>query len=161
MKPPEDTPRGGPVAEREAERVLAALLADERLGVLSTHHDGQPYASLVAFVADETMRHLLFATPRPTRKFANLAADPRVAMLIDSSRNSTADISRASAATAVGSARELTGDERATAADRFAARHPYMADFVGSPSTALLCIEVETWFVVRRFQHVTELHLRP
>jgi hypothetical protein len=30
---------------------------------------------------------------------------------------------------------------------------------VNSPSTALLCVEVASYYVVRRFQHVTELHL--
>lgn len=156
MKP--DTDRAD---AHEAERLLRALLRERHVGVLATQSGGQPYASLVAFVADDTMRHLLFATPRPTRKFANLEAEPRVAMLIDSRGNEPEDLHRAAGATAVGSARELTGEERAQAAERFLARHPHMAEFLASPSTAIICVTVDTWFVVRRFQTVTELHMGP
>lgn len=91
----------------EAERVLRALLSERHVGVLATQSGGQPYASLVAFVADDEMRHLLFATPRPTRKFANLEAEPRVAMLIDSRGNEPEDLHRAAGATAVGSGASL------------------------------------------------------
>jgi len=38
--------------------MLRTLLESERLGVLSTHHAGAPYASLVAFVA-WAERHLV------------------------------------------------------------------------------------------------------
>jgi len=155
------SPRADRSDAHEAERVLRALLAERHVGVLATQSGGQPYASLVAFVADDEMRHLLFATPRPTRKFANLEAEPRVAMLIDSRGNEPEDLHRAAGATAVGSARELTGEERARAAERFRARHPHMAEFVASPSTALICVSVDTRSVVRRFQTVTELHLCP
>ncbi len=158
---PEDGPEAASEESRaEARRVLRKLLAEERLGVLSTHHDGAPYASLVAFVASEDLRRILFATPRATRKFANIEADPRVAMLIDNERNVPVDFEDAAAATAVGEAVEFIGDEREEAAERFGRVHPHLRDFVRSPSTAVLCIHVDTYYVVRRFQHVTELHLQ-
>ena len=158
---PEDGPAiTSEASHAEARRILRTLLGGERLGVLSTHHAGAPYASLVAFVASEDLRTILFATPRATRKFANIEADPRVAMLIDNTRNISVDFEEAAAATATGRATELTGDERDEAAERFVAIHPHMREFVASPSTALLCIEVDSYYVVRRFQHVTELHLQ-
>lgn len=157
---PEDGPAiRSEASHPEAKRILRELLANERLGVLSTHHAGAPYASLVAFVASEDLTRILFATPRATRKFANIEADPRVAMLIDNARNVPVDFERAAAATATGEATELRGDERAEAAERFGDAHPHLRGFVDSPSTALLCVEVDSYYVVRRFQHVTELHL--
>ncbi|MBD3292832.1 MAG: pyridoxamine 5'-phosphate oxidase family protein [Armatimonadia bacterium] len=157
---PEDGPAiTSEASHPEAKRILRELLATERLGVLSTHHAGAPYASLVAFVASEDLRRILFATPRATRKFANIEADPRVAMLIDNARHLPVDFEHAAGATATGEAVELRGEERAEAADRFGEAHPYLREFVASPSTALMCIEVDSYYVVRRFQHVTELHL--
>ncbi len=144
----------------EARRVVEQLLRNERLGVLSTHHDGAPYASLVAFAGAEDLRTILFATPRATRKFANIEADPRVAMLIDNARDLPVDFEEAAAATATGEASDLHGDERAESAERFATVHPHLREFVSSPSTALLSIEVHSYYVVRRFQHVTELHIK-
>ena len=60
---------------------LRELFESQNLGVLATHHSGQPYASLVAFYATEDLRHLFFVTPKATRKFENLKADSRVALL--------------------------------------------------------------------------------
>ena len=91
---------------------LKELFASQTLAVLSTHQDGQPYASLVAFVATEDLKHIFFVTPKTTRKFDNLSTDSRVAMLINSSQNKAADFHQALAVTAVGSAEEITGDEK-------------------------------------------------
>ena len=54
---------------------------------MSTRHDGQPYASLVAFYADDDLKHIYFVTPKTTRKYANLTADKRVAVMINSGTN--------------------------------------------------------------------------
>jgi len=159
MQPEDGQTVTSEASHAEARRVLQKLLGAERLGVLSTHHAGAPYASLVAFVASDDLKRILFATPRATRKFANIEADPRVAMLIDNARTLPLDFEDAAAATATGQAVELTDDERAEAAERFARVHPHLRDFVESPSTALLCVEVASYYIVRRFQHVTELHL--
>lgn len=39
---------------------IAALFDSQRLGVLSTQNRSQPYASLVAFAASDTLGHLFF-----------------------------------------------------------------------------------------------------
>jgi nitroimidazol reductase NimA-like FMN-containing flavoprotein (pyridoxamine 5'-phosphate oxidase superfamily) len=138
--------------------LLRDLLAGQRLGVLATHGDEHPYASLVAVQASDDLRRLLFATTRATRKFHFLMDDPRVAMLVDSRSADDLDFHGAVAATAVGTARELVEDERAVRQAAFLARHPHMKAFVAAPSTALVELDVRSWFIVRRFQDVTELH---
>ena len=75
------------------------LLASQKLAVLSTHNNGAPYASLVAYIADDSLEFLLFATPRTTRKFASLSAEPRAALLVNNSRNETEDFHKAAAVT--------------------------------------------------------------
>ena len=145
--------------ERQLRQELRRLLR-ERLAVLSTHDEGQPYASLVAFAATEDLTRIVFATSRPTRKYANLSADARVALLVDSRRNEESDFHRAEAVTVIGTVAELTGDERDRYLPLYLDKHPALADFVGAPTCALLCITVERYIRVKNFQRVSELRLR-
>ena len=66
---------------------LNTLFQKQHLAVLSTQQDGQPYASLVAFVVTDDLEYLYFVTPKTTRKFENLSANPRVAFLVNDSVN--------------------------------------------------------------------------
>jgi nitroimidazol reductase NimA-like FMN-containing flavoprotein (pyridoxamine 5'-phosphate oxidase superfamily) len=141
--------------------LLKALFDDQRLAVLATHQDGQPYATLVAFGAHDDLATLYFATPRATRKFANLSADPRVALLVNNSANQAEDIHRAMAATATGRAAELEGPRRTAYEARYIARHPHLEEFVRSPSCALIAVTVERYVLVRSFQTVLELRITP
>lgn len=133
------------------------LFASQRLAVLATSQEGQPYTSLVAFAFSEDLRQLFFATTRATRKFANLQADPRVSLLIDSRSNRSDDFREAVAVTALGSAREVTGLERQKLIAAYLVRHPYLEEFVRAPTCALLRIKVRRYALVSRFQNVLEL----
>ena len=95
-----------------AKQRLQELLRSQRLAVLSTHQHNSPYASLVGFVATDDAKYLLFATPRSTRKYANLCQNDRVAMLIDSRSDRDADFHVAAAATAIGTAQEVPEHDR-------------------------------------------------
>ena len=128
--------------------ILRELLDTQLLGVLGTHHDGEPYTSLVGFAATPDLKHLLFATGRSTRKRANLLQDARASMLVDNRTNRPADFTEASAATAVGIVEEISDT-----------KHPHLEDFVRSPSCVLLQLHVSVYMVVNRFQHVIELHI--
>lgn len=139
---------------------LKALFQSQSLAVLATQSHGYPYASLVAFVATEDLKYLLFATGRATRKYANISADSRVAMLIDNRSNQVADFRLAMAVTARGTAEEFQGTEKETLLEAYLAKHPHLREFVKAPSCAFLRISVETYFVVNRFQHVVELHVK-
>lgn len=145
----------------ELKSLLRDLFTNQRLAVLATHNHGQPYTSLVAFGASEDLRYLAFATTRSTRKFANLSADPRVSMLVDSRSNRVSDIRKAVAATATGRAEEITSETDEALLEMYLSKHPYMDEFVRSPSCALLRVEVEAYYVVRQFQRVFELHIKP
>jgi heme iron utilization protein len=140
--------------------LLRGLLSRQRLGVLATHGDSGPYASLVAFCAGDDLRRLTFVTTRATRKYQLLTAEPRVAMLVDSRSDDDVDFHKATAVTAVGPVVELEGGARDEALGRFVARHPHLTGFAGAPTSALLALDVTTYYLVRRFQTVTELHMR-
>lgn len=139
---------------------LRALLGEQRFAVLGTcQPDGAPYASLVGIAAAPDLRLLLFATGRATRKYANLLHEPRVSLLIDNRQNTARDLQRAMAATALGTAHELQGEERGPWAERLLARHPALAEFVASPGTALFRVDLRCYYVVTRFRSVIEVHV--
>jgi len=140
---------------------VAALFRSQNLATLSTQQAGQPYASLVAFVASDDLRHIYFATPTTTRKYANLVADSRVAMLINSSSNQTSDFHRAISVTAVGRAKDVSGKDKKQILKQYLAKHPHLEAFVHSPTCALVQVSVDSYYMVKNFQNVTELHLKP
>lgn len=141
-------------------RKLSKLLNEERLGVLSTCGQQQPYASLVAFAAADDFSHIVFATPRPTRKYANLAANAQVAFLVDNRSHRASDFRQAMAAAAIGSVKEMRKAKNNRLIRLYLQRHPQLQDFIGSSTCAVLDISVERYYVVERFQHVTEFHLK-
>jgi heme iron utilization protein len=146
--------------ESELENLVRELFESQKLAVLATQNEGQPYANLVAFVASYDLKSLYFATARATRKYANIEADARVTVLIDNRSNQDSDFSQAAAVTATGTAQEVMASKRDEVLTIYLAKHPMLKDFVQSPSCALLQIRVETYYLVRRFQNVMELHVK-
>jgi hypothetical protein len=99
-------------------------------------------------------------TLRSTRKFANLEADGRVALLIDNRSNDETDLQQAAAATVLGSCVEAHGEERSNLSQCFLERHPAMANFVRSPGCAVMRVDVRSYYLVTRFQNVIALHVK-
>ena len=140
---------------------LAELFRTQNLAALSTHQAGQPYASLVAFCAADDLRHIYFVTPKTTRKYANITADNRVAVMVNSSANQASDFHQAISVTAVGRAKEVAGADKELILGQYLAKHPHLEDFVRSPTCALVRVSVDSYYMVKNFQNVMELHLEP
>ncbi|MDI6853817.1 MAG: pyridoxamine 5'-phosphate oxidase family protein [Deltaproteobacteria bacterium] len=143
---------------KESLDLVKSLLASQSLAVLATQDHGQPYTSLMAFAATDDLKYLILATTRPTRKFANLLAEPRVALLVDNRANEPADFSKAAAVTALGKTWELQGRDRQDYLKIYLAKHPYLEEFASSPDCALLRVAVEKYILVTRFQEVREVY---
>lgn len=140
---------------------LRELFQTQQLAVLATREkDGQPYASLMAFAVIEDLSQILLVTSRSTRKYANLRAEPRVSLLIDSRSHQPSDIHEAVAVTVLGEAEEVTGKEQEDLLAHYLARHPHLEGFAASPSCALLRVWIKSYYLVSQFQEVVELHLR-
>ena len=131
---------------------LERLVAGQRPAVLATSGAAGPYLSLVAFAASADRQSFYFATPRNTRKWANLEGESRVALLLDDRPGGQADFSHAAAVTITGTARELLGDDRDAALDIYGARHPDLAAFARAQSSVLLEITVSGVHVVDGFR---------
>jgi hypothetical protein len=137
---------------------LRKLFATQQLAVLATDHSGHPYASLVAFAASDDLREILFATTRDTRKFANLKSNNRVSLLIDNRANQVADFCQAIAVTALGVGEELAETARTVSEAIYLAKHPHLEEFVTAPTCALVRVQVQSYYMVSRFQNVIEYH---
>ncbi|UCC94126.1 MAG: pyridoxamine 5'-phosphate oxidase family protein [Thermoplasmata archaeon] len=136
---------------------VAQLLESLPLAVLATSGDGKPHTSLVAFATAGGVERILIATQRSTKKFVNIKANCQVALLVDNRTNQVSDFMDATAVTAHGTAVELEGEDRSRMAEVFLAKHPHLKDFVSSPSTALVMVEVSKFDVANRFQWVLEM----
>jgi nitroimidazol reductase NimA-like FMN-containing flavoprotein (pyridoxamine 5'-phosphate oxidase superfamily) len=143
----------------EIQNRLRNLFESQKLAVVSTQTGGQPYASLVAFVATDDLRHIFFVTARTTRKFSNLTSDSRVAVLINSSINQESDFHEAISITVTGTAEEISGSERADILDLYLSKHPYLEDFARSPSCAVIKVAARSYYMVQNFQNVMEFHI--
>jgi len=150
--------------DNKAENALSrirTLLATESLCVLSTQKNGQPYASLVAFTVTHDLMRMIFLTPKTTRKYDNLTTSPRVAILVNNSRNQATDIYNAISLTAIGKAITVEGDKNKELLNLYLKRHPHLNDFAKAPTTALVSVAVDRYFMVSRFQNVVEIRMDP
>ena len=143
----------------EVQNRLRNLFESQRLAVVATQNGGQPYASLVAFVATDDLRHLFFVTGRTTRKFSNMLSDSRVAVLVNSSVNQESDFHEAISITATGIAEEIKDPERRDILKLYLSKHPYLEDFARSPSCALIRVTARSYYMVQNFQNVMEFHI--
>jgi general stress protein 26 len=143
----------------EVQNRLRNLFESQRLAVVATQNGGQPYASLVAFVATDDLRHLFFVTGRTTRKFSNLLSDSRVAVLVNSSVNQESDFHEAISITVTGIAEEIKDPERRDILKLYLSKHPYLEDFARSPSCALIKVTARSYYIVQNFQNVMEFHI--
>lgn len=145
----------------EMQEIVRNLLNSQRLAVLSTQMSGQPYSNLIAFAVTQDLKDILFATPRATRKYANLTTEPRVSLLIDNRSNRQSDFGEASAVTVLGTAEEVLGPNRERYLQIYLKKHPYLEEFVSSPSCALIRVKVEKYLMVTQFQKVREIYPAP
>lgn len=132
---------------------LEYLLQNQRFAVIATQGEKGPYTNLVAFIHTDDFKNIIFATSKHTQKYTNILKNSKISMLIDDRENKPNDIKNAVVATAVGTANELTHD-LIFYKNRYIEKHPYMKDFINSPDTVLMALNVEKVLLVDEFQHV-------
>jgi heme iron utilization protein len=140
--------------------LIRELCESQRSAVLATTQPGgQPYLSLMAFAATADVKQIVLVTERQTKKYANIMAESRVALLIDNRSNVPADTEDAVAVTVLGRAAEAQPAERDSLLALFLAKHPHLEAFATSPTCALISVRVETYLVVQHFQEVQEARM--
>lgn len=143
-----------PDNEDDLKAAIWELLESQLFAVLSTHHAGQPYASLISFAATKDLKHIVFSTTRNSRKYSLLKNSPRVALLVDNRSQKPPLINYIQAVTITGKATILP--EKSEWSPLLLDKHPYLREFIENPSTALIVVDVYRYFFVRRFQEVSQ-----
>ena len=134
---------------------LGQLMSGQRFAALATSGCTTPYINLVAFASSPDLQRVWFATPRGTRKHANLRTDSRAALLVDNRTNQAADLAQAMAATVMGQATALSGEPLAVARGIYLSKHPGLEEFAASATCAFFELCVTRYVVVHSFQDVT------
>lgn len=138
---------------------LRSLFHSQKLAVLATQQKEKPYTSLVAFASSDDLCQIIFATAKATRKFSNISSNSNVSMFIDNRSNKAVDFRKAIGVTAVGSVRQIRKNKKSKLMELYLKKHPQLESFLASSSSAFICIDVKSFYVVERFQNITEIHL--
>jgi len=133
----------------ETKDLLRQIMGIQRFAVLATLNNQQPYSNLVAFVVSEDLRQIIFATERNTRKYRNIQANDKVALLIDNRSNNLSDFTGALAITALGIAGELKGSRSEKLVQSYLDRHPSLGEFLKRPDTAVIRVTVTDYILAR------------
>lgn len=120
------------------------LLLSQDLLVLATASQGVPHTSLMAYVAAPDGREVLMATLPGTRKWANLAANPEVSLLVDD-RRAAAGIPSLRALTVAGTFVPAQGDEERALLRRLAAARPQLEAIASAPQARAIRVRVRTF----------------
>ena len=137
----------------ELSELVKKVFNSQRFAVLATQSEGQPYSSLIAFAEADNLRSLIFVTSRDTRKYSNIQANRKVAVLVDSRTNQASDLQNAVAITAIGTIEEVAESNRDYLSGIYLSKHPQLSDFLHKPSNALMKVVV-TEYVVATFEGV-------
>jgi len=146
--------------EREMAETIRSLLGSQKLAALSTQRDGHPYTSLMAFAYTDDLKEFVVTTGKTTRKHQNILQERRISLLVDNRSNKEDDFHSAIALTVLGIARPVEDDEQSIYRELYLGRHPYLEEFLVSPSTVIIKIAVCHYLLVSRFQKVMEYSVR-
>ena len=138
---------------------MKVLNAEEYFAVLATDDGRRPYTSLVVYAFTPDMKKIIFATPKNTRKYINIIHSANVALLIDNRSKRKKSLMETEAITIIGMAKAV---RKGKAWDGFAKiflmKHPDFEEFINSPSTALMAVDIVQCVHVSRFQTVSVLN---
>jgi len=136
---------------------IRSLVSAQPFAVLCTQGEGQPYGSVVGFAFTRSLRSFVFATPTATRKYRLLSECDQVALVVDSRGSYSGDLMEVEAVTVTGRAQQVEdGQQFEEYARLLVERHPYLASFIDSPSTALFPVDTVRFLHVMRFQEVCQ-----
>jgi len=144
------TTRKGRVAIPERLKVFDA---EEQFGVLATDDAGIPYTSLISYALTPDLKMAIFATPKGTRKYTNILHSAQVSILLDNRSKSKNRLLTTEAVTIIGIAKYVRrGKVWQELAEIFLRKHPDLEEFLNSPTTALIAVEISRYIHVGRFQ---------
>jgi len=136
---------------------IDSVLSVQKIAVLGTSKDGEPYSCLVAFAITDDLKEMVFATMRQRLKYAHIMANPRVTLIVDDRDANASDFNDTTSITTVGTAWDVKGDGRDQYASLLLKRHPTLMDFVNSPDCAVIRVEIDKIYIVSEFESVVKI----
>ena len=140
--------------------IIRNIGSEELFGVLATSTEDVPYTNLIAFILQDDLKKLFFATPRDTKKFKNLTINEKVSFHIQNTKNSLEDIGKAVGITITGKATECSKKHSEEVISLYLLKYPQIKEFIYSLNTAFISVDIERYDVVERFQNVTVLKIK-
>jgi uncharacterized pyridoxamine 5'-phosphate oxidase family protein len=137
---------------------ISDLFKSQKLAVLSTFDQGQPYCNLVAFAESNDCKFLVFATNRNTNKYRNLLNNRLVSLLIDDRTNLSGDFNQNLAITVLGSAEEVASDEKPCFNELLISKNPNITSFVNGADNTLFKVMISD-YIIAGFNSVEKLHI--
>ena len=154
---PQDQKELNTQQDKQLEHRIRRLVTQQSFCILSTQGNEQPYGSLIAYAFSDDLKQYFFSTQLATRKYRLLQGCDHVALVIDNRCQHLDNMMQVEAVTITGNAKHInSGANYKTGLKHFRDRHPYLNDFLESPSTALFQIDVVRYFHVTRFQMVSQ-----
>jgi len=136
---------------------ILELAQGQLFGVLCTQNNQQPYGSMIGFALSNDLKNVVFATPKPTRKYKNLTNCKNVALVVNNREKHPTDLMKIQAFTATGKAEEiLKYNSQSSWVKMLVNKQSYLSEFLESPTTALFRIKIFRYFYVCSFQEVRE-----
>ena len=129
-----------------SKQFLKEVVNSQYFAVLNSVGEEQPYSNLVSFVVTDDLKSLVFVTDRNTRKYRNIKENNNIAILIDNRTNQPSDVTRATAITVIGTAREELANKTNLQAI-FLTRHPQLQKFVDNPDNALILVNIREYII--------------
>lgn len=140
-----------------SEKFISQFLSEQLFAILSTQSDKGPHGVIVSFAATTHLKEIIFVTPTHTRKYENLQGNSKISLYIDNRSNKITDIERLCGIEVKGKAYEVAQSVRNIYREIFLNKYPVLEDFIDSPGSVIVRIEVEQFEVINHFQNVTTL----
>ena len=127
-------------------QLLKEVIITQYFAVLNSLGEGQPYSNLVSFAITDDLKSLIFVTNRNTRKYRNIKENKNISLLIDNRTNQPSDVTKATAITVIGTAREEL-DNKSRLQAIFLAKHPQLQQFIDNPNNALIPVNIREYII--------------
>ncbi|MFW9843822.1 MAG: pyridoxamine 5'-phosphate oxidase family protein [Candidatus Thorarchaeota archaeon] len=137
---------------------IDSVLSSQKIAVLSTSKEGEPYSCLIAFAITDDLREVIFATMRQRLKYANMIVNPRVTLIVDNRDAKDSDFNETTSITMIGTAEDIRVNGREKYAELLLKRHPSLTDFVNSPNCAVIRVMIDKIYIVSEFESVVRIN---
>lgn len=124
---------------------VMTILRNSDLCVLCTCRDDVPDASLMLYICDDPGTKMYMLTLKETRKYENIAANPRVSLLIDTRDLQPDGKTRTRALTVDGEAGIMgDNDAKAKIIARMAQKHDRLANFAANKDVCVIEVLIKS-----------------